>query len=119
MRPPASASRCIRARSASTRKPAFSSSACRKMTHSSRVQGGDDGEAGVAPFRRPLRVCRNGATMTLPQDEPPGAPLEFDETKARESEEKFEQENRIRPMGTARGCDAGYSTETGGVGKRG
>src|SRR3546814_911187 len=45
--------------------------------------------------------------MTLPQDEPPGAPLEFDETKARELEEKFDSEIRFRPLAPATGWIVG------------
>src|SRR3546814_11490020 len=45
--------------------------------------------------------------MTLPQDEPPGASLEFDETKARELEEKFDSEIRFRPLGPAIGWIVG------------
>src|SRR3546814_12748604 len=45
--------------------------------------------------------------MTLPQDEPPGAPLEFDETKARELEERFDSEIRFRPLAPATGWIVG------------
>src|SRR3546814_12744284 len=45
--------------------------------------------------------------MTLPQDEPPGARLEFDETKARALEEKFDSEIRFRPLAPAIGWIVG------------
>src|SRR3546814_20335458 len=45
--------------------------------------------------------------MTLPQDETPGATLEFDETKARELEEKFDSEIRFRPLAPAIGWIVG------------